>query len=339
MNRPILHVVALVGLLLLAGTALAHVPDFPRDNGSPETALAVPNPSKSWVFYDRVPTDGAAYYSVDLDAGDRLVLSLFTPHSGEFTPSLVLMSPAIEGRNHVPDAVTVPEGYGARVIQGERPDEAEYEPFTPASFYSTVSYDRPVEADGTYLVAVYGADQERGPVGVVVGFEESFSVVEYLTVPIDRHRIHLWEGQSPGLVLGPGLIVLLGGLGALVRRLSGPNLTVRSLVGVAAVLFLAEAAGTVVQTGVALTESGPAFGALLTVAFVVVPAGIGAWLLRRAFDDEFGTPRTADGLAPPLRTRATLVGVGVLGSLTWGGILIGPALAILAAVLPWDRLP
>jgi hypothetical protein len=173
----------------------------------------------------------------------------------------------------------------------------------------------------------------------VVGYEESFSVEEYLTVPIDRHRIHLWEGQSPGLVLGPGLIVLLGGLGALVRRLSGPNLTVRSLMGVAAVLFLAEAAGTVVQTGVALTESGPAFGALLTVTFVVVPAGIGAWLLRRAFDDEFGTPRTADGLAPPLRTRATLVGVGVLGSLTWGGILIGPALAILAAVLPWDRLP
>jgi len=339
MNRPILHVVALVGLLLLAGTALAHVPDFPRDNGSPETALAVPNPSKSWVFYDRVPTDGAAYYSVDLDAGDRLVLSLFTPHSGEFTPSLVLMSPAIEGRHDVSDAVTVPEGYGARVIQGERPDEAEYEPFTPASFYSTVSYDRPVEADGTYLVAVYGPDQERGQVGVVVGYEESFSVAEYLTVPIDRHRIHLWEGQSFGLVFGPGLLVLLGGLGGLIRRLSGPNLTVRTLVGVAALIFLAEAAGTIVQTILALSKSGPTLSAPLTVAFVVVPAGIGWWLLRQALDDGFGTAGTDDGPVPSRRTRATLAGAGVLGLLTWGGILVGPALTILAAILPWNRLP
>jgi len=330
MNRTIVLAISLGGLLLVAGTALAHVPEFPQDNDSPETALAVPNPAKSWVFYDRVPADGAAYYTVDLDAGDRLLLGLFTPRGGEFTPSLVLLSPAIEGRDDVPDAVTVPEGYGVRVIQGDRPDDAEYEPFTPAAFYSTVSYDRPVEAGGTYLVAVYGPERGRGPVGVVVGYEESFSVEEFLTVPIDRHRIHLWEGQSPALVFGPGLLILLGGLGVLARRLSGPNLTVRALLGVAALLFLAEAAGTVVQIGVALARSGPALGVLLTVAFVLVPAGIGVWLFRRALDDEFGPSRIR---------RATLVGAGVLGLLTWGGILVGPALTILAAVLPWDRLP
>lgn len=339
MNRAVVLVISLVGLLLLAGTALAHVPEFPTDNDSPETAIDVPNPAKSWVFYDRVPADGAAYYSVDLDAGDRLHLGLFTPRGGEFVPSLVLMSPAIDGRNGVPDAVTVPAGYGARVIQGERPTDAEYEPFTPAAFYSTVSSDRRVDADGTYLVAVYGPERQRGPVGVVVGDEESFSVEEYLTVPIDRHRIHLWEGQSPALVLGPGLLVLLGGLGVLARRLSGPNLTGHALVGVAALLFLAEAAGTIVQIGVALSKSGPTLGALLTVVFVVVPAGIGAWLLRRALDDEFGTAGIDDGPAPSLRTRAILAGAGTLGLLTWGGILVGPALAILAAVLPWDRLP
>ena len=338
MNRTVILAISLASVLLLAGTALAHVPEFPQDNDSPETALHVPNPAKSWVFYDRV-ADGAAYYTVDLDAGDRLLLGLFTPHGGEFTPSLVLMSPAIESRNGVPDDVTVPAGYGARVIQGERPDDAEYEPFTPAGFYSTVSYDRPVEVGGTYLVAVYGPERGRGPVGVVVGYEESFSVAEFLTVPIDRHRIHLWEGQSPALVFGPGLVVLLGGLGVLARRLSGPNLTVRALLGVAALLFLAEAAGTVVQIGVALARTGPALGALLTVAFVLVSAGIGAWLFRRALDDEFGATGTDDGLAPSRRTRATLVAAGLLGLLTWGGILVGPALTILAAVLPWDRLP
>lgn len=339
MNRSAVLVLAVVGLLLLAGTALAHVPEFPTDNDSPETAIAVPNPAKSWVFYDRVPADGAAYYSVDLDAGDRLRLGLFTPRGGEFVPSLVLMSPAIDGRNGVPDAVTVPAGYGARVIRGERSTDAEYEPFTPAAFYSTVSDDRAVDAGGTYLVAVYAPERQQGPAAVVVGYEESFSVAEYLTVSIDRHRIHLWEGQSPALVFGPGLLVLLGGLVVLVRRLSGPNLTVRALLGVAALFFLAEAAGTAVQVGIALARSGPAPGAFLTVAFVLVPAGIGAWLFRRALDDGFGATGTDDGLAPSRRTRATLAGAGVLGLLTWGGILIGPVLTILAALLPWDRLP
>lgn len=319
-----------MALLLLAGTALAHVPEFPHDNDSPETALAVTNPAKSWVFYDHVPTDGAAYYSVDLESGDRILLELFTPRTGDFTPSLVLMSPAIDRRDGVPGDVTVPEGYGARVIHGDRSEEAAYEPFTPAAFYSTVSYDRPVDEAGPYLVAVYGPERRSGPVGVVVGYEESFSVAEYLTVPIDRHRIHLWEGQSPALVLGPGLLVLLGGFGTLVPRLSGPRVTIRTALGIAGLLFLAGATGTAVQTGIALAKSDPVPGGVLTLAFVLVPAGIGAWLLQLALDENRPSTR---------RTRATLVAAGVLGLVTWGGILVGPAVTILVAVLPWGWLP
>lgn len=330
MNRTVVLVLSLAGLLLLAGTALAHVPEFPRDNDSPEAALDVPNPTKSWVFYDEVAARGAAYYSVEMEPSDRLVFRLFTPHSGEFAPSLVLMSPTIEGRDGVPDDVTVPEGYGARVFDGERSADAEYEPFTPAAFYSTVAVDRRVEEGGTYLVAVYGPDRHAGPVGVVVGHEESFSVEEYLAVPIDRLRIHLWEGQSPLAVFGPGAVVLLGGLVVLGRRLSGPRLTVRAIVGIAALLFLAGALGLALQTAIALTKSGPAPGAALTVVFVLVPAGIGAWLLRRATDGD---------LSPTVRTRATFLAAGVLGFLTWGGIVLGPALAMVAATLPWDRLP
>ncbi|MFQ3294718.1 MAG: hypothetical protein ACI9PP_002292 [Halobacteriales archaeon] len=330
MNRTVVLGISLVGLLLIAGTALAHVPEFPRDNNSPERALDVPDPAKSWVFYDEVSANSAAYYSVEMEPGDRLVLQLFTPHSGETVPSLVLMSQEIEGREDIPDGVSVPDGYGARVIDGQRPADADYEPFSPAAFYTTVTVDRRVDAGGTYLVSVYGQDQSTGPAGVVVGYEESFSIQEYLTVPIDRLRIHRWEGQPPLAVFGPGLAVVIGGLVVLGRQLSGPRLTVRGMLGVAALLFLAGAVSVAVQTIIALTKSGPAPGALLSAVFVLVPAVIGAWLLRRALDDT--TTATPE-------MRATLLGAGLVGFLTWGGILLGPALTIIAAILPWERLP
>ncbi|MFB6375066.1 MAG: AAA family ATPase, partial [Bradymonadaceae bacterium] len=48
----------------------------------------------------------------------------------------------------------------------------------------TASVDRRVEASGRYLVAVYEPTDSAGPVGVAVGYEESFTPVEYLAVPI-----------------------------------------------------------------------------------------------------------------------------------------------------------
>jgi hypothetical protein len=330
MNRTVVLGLSLIGLVLLAGTALAHVPEFPRNNDSPGTALDVPNPTKSWVFYDEVDRQGAKYYSFYMRPGDRLVVRLFTPHSGDFVPSLVVMSPDIERRDDVPDDVSVPDGYGARVIDGERPANGEYEPFSPAGFYTTVAVDRQVDDGGPYLVAVYGTGRDAGPVGVVIGHEESFSIEEYLTVPVDRFRIHRWEGQSPLAVFGPGMAVLLGGVAVLGRRLSGSQLTVRTVLGIAGLLFLAGAVGVAIQTWIALVKSGPALGAVLSLVFALVPGGIGAWLFRRALDGE---------LAPTGRTRVALLAAGVLGLVTWGGILLGPAMTIVAAALPWDRLP
>ena len=329
-HRTALLALSAIALLLLAGVAIAHVPEFPRDNDSPDRALSIPNPAKSWVFYDALPAGGATYYAVDLQAGDRLVLRLFTPRAGEFTPSLVVMSPTIEGRDEVPESVTVPDGYGARVIEGERASNADYEPFTPAAFYSTVSVDRRVDAGGTYLVAVYAPEFRAGPVGVVVGYEESFSAAEYLTVPYDRQRIHLWEGQSTGLVFGPGFLVLLGGLIVLGRGLSGSQLTIRTLIGLAALLFVAGAVSTAVQTAIAISKAGLDGGAVLTAAFVLIPGAIGVWLLRLALEDGLPTTR---------RTKVGLFVAGAIGLLTWGGYVLGPVVAIVVAVLPWDRLP
>ena len=320
---------AVVVLALLATPALAHVPEFPSDNDSPERAVAVPDAAKSWSFYDRLGSGETTYYRLTLEDDQRLRFGTFTPVSGEFTPSVVLMSTSLNESGPVPAGVSVPDGMGTITFDGERPDTARYEPFAPSTNYHTVSIDRRVEEGGEYLLAVYARDGS-GPVGVTVGYEEEFSAMEYLTVPFDLVGIHLWEGQHPILVFGPVLGTLLGG-GALVRarrqdRWDRPLR--RYAVSGAALLILGTAAGTLVQMGLALSKTGPTAGAAVTTLFVAIPAVCGGWTLRVALHDHIVfTPRTRAGFA--------LAGAASLA--TWAGFLIGPAVLLAVAVAPVSR--
>lgn len=314
-----------VCLVVFVTPALAHVPVFATTNDTPETAYRVTDPAKSWSFYDGLDAGGVAYYELDLEAGDRLRVSVSTPVDGPFAPSLVLASPALDGNESVPDGVALPDGYGREVYAGSRPESAEYEPFAPSAFYDTVQVDRQVDEGGRYLLAVY-ADQGSGPVGVAVGREERFTPTEYVRVPLDLVRVHLWEGQSPLLVFGPLVAVLGVGLFAGRRRLpeTGPT-SIAAVVGLAGLLYVGTAVGTLVQMGIALSRSGLTASALVTAVFVVVPLVLGAWLLRRSTTGPFVVTRG---------TRLALLAVGVVGLLTWAGLVVGPVLVLAAAVTP-----
>jgi hypothetical protein len=314
-----------VVLLLFVTPVLAHVPVFATDNATPETAYPISDPTKSWSVYDRLDDRAVAYYELDLEAGDRLRVRVFTPVRGEFTPSLVLASPSMQSSGSLPDRVRLPDGYGHELVAGTRPAAADYEPFAPSSFYETVQLDREVDDGGRYLLAVYAAEG-AGPVGLAVGREERFTPTEYARVPLDLVRVHLWAGQHPIVVFGPLVAVLGAGLAVGRRRIpdSGPT-SVAAALGVAGLLYVGTAAGTAVQTAIALSRSGPTAAALVTAVFVVVPLVLGGWLLRRAATDPF--------VVSP-RTRLALVAVGVAGFATWAGLLVGPTLALTAAVTP-----
>jgi hypothetical protein len=318
-----------VALALLAGPALAHVPATGGDNHSPETATVVSEPTKSWAFTDSLRDGGAAYYRLSLLDGERLTASVYTPRR-DLAPGLVIMSPELEERGDVPPGVTVPDGYGAEVVEPVRPDRAELEPFTPGAYYYTVDVERPVSG-GTYLLAVYDDGNRSGPVGVAIGGEERFTVVEYLTVPLDLVDVHRWEGDSLLVIAGPVALALLVGGVLLRRRLAGRDSPVtRWALAGAALLLLGTAASVLVQLGIALAMAGPSAAALLPVAFVAVPAVIAWWLLRVA---------TGDDLALGARRRAGLVLAGLAGLATWAGFLVAPAAALLVAAVPADRLP
>lgn len=319
---------AAVLLVLVAMPALAHVPSFPDDNTAPERAVDVPDPVKSWSFYDRLESGQVRYYRFSLSPGERLRVGAFTPQSGAFTPSVVLISPSLNGSgaDAVPPGVTVPDGMGAQVIEGTRPASASYELFAPSANYHTVDVDRPVDDGRTYLVAVYEPRNRSGQVGVTVGYTESFSPVEYVTVPFDLVQTHLWAGQHPLVAVGPFLLTVVAGAVALRRRRDDwPAAPARATLAGAGLLIAATGVNTGVQTVLALAETGPTAGALVTAVFVVVPLLCGGWVLRVALRD-------GDGFA--MVTRVGLLAVGTVALVTWAGFILGPAVVVGIAALP-----
>ncbi|WP_267640008.1 hypothetical protein [Haloarchaeobius amylolyticus] len=325
--RPTRTLTVLVVLLLVAAPVLAHVPNFPVDNTSPEQAVEVPDAVKSWSFYDRLGDGGAKYYRVTLSPGERLQVGTFTPRGGEFTPSLVVMSPSLEGTGDVPAGVTVPEGMGAVVVEGERPASASYEPFAPSANYHTAEFSRQVETETTYLVAVYEPANRSGPAGVALGYSEQFSPVEYAMVPFDLVRTHLWAGQHPLVVLGPMLLALVAGA-SLTRnrwREDWGSVPARLLLAGGGLFVLGSGLNTALQMGFALLRTGPTAGAVVTGLFVVVPVLCGGWALGLALRGD---------LELTAGRRAGIAAAGGLALLTWAGFIIGPAALLVVAVAP-----
>lgn len=319
--------VALLAALLMASPVLAHVPSFPEENTTPDQAIEVPDPVKSWAFYDALEQGQVKYYRLTVPAGERLYIGTFTPRTAGLTPSIVVMSPGLDPTDTVPDGVTVPDGMGAMLVEGNRPDSASYELFNPSANYHTVSFEQTVEEDRTYVVAIYEPGNRSGPVGVTIGYEEEFSPTEYLGVPFDRVRIHLWEGQHPLVVLGPYLLTLLGGVGLLRRRWHADwdsNLIRVALAG-GGLLLVGTGVSTTLQMGLALAQTGPTLAALVTGVFILIPLIGGSWAMRLALQRECRLTR---------RRRVGLGIAGVLTLLTWAGFLMGPVLLLGLSVLP-----
>jgi hypothetical protein len=329
--------VALLAVSLLAVPAAAHVPDFAADNTSPATAHVVEPATTSWAIYDSLSGDQVRYYELRLEAGERLELALFTPGGGPFEPSMAVMSPALEADDDVPDRVTVPDGYGVEVVEGEKAAEPSFEPNTPAANYDVAGLEREVDEGGRYLVAVYEPENRAGRVGVVAGDRETFTVAQYVTVAWDLYRIYLWEGDHPLVVFGPSLLVVAGGLVAVHRRLrerDGGDKAASTLdtgeapryaLATAGLLCVGTAANVLVQTVLAVVATGPTAAVVVPLVFVLLPATLGGVVATRAVDPGFGMER---------QDRAVLVVAGLLSLGTWAGWVVAPLALLGFAAAP-----
>jgi len=316
---------AVLAVLLAVTPAFAHVPLFARDGSSPDPAFVIEDPSKSWVIYDELPdAPGVRYYRFRIEEGERIYATLQVPRAGGFVPGMVLAGPGIEYSGTIPPYVAVPEGAGAMAVPGTLPEQPEYEPFTPSKLYPVARIDTTAPAAGDYTLAVYTSGEE-GSYALALGYVESFTVGEWIRVPVDVVAIHRHEGQSLLLIFGPMIAVLAIGAGLLLRRQRSPSLF--ALFGaIAGLLFIGSGAMTLMQMVIAAVGTDAGAALLLTLAFGIIPVLLGIAAVRVALRARIGAGE-----------RIGMVVLGALALATWAGLVIGPLLAFIAAILPARR--
>ena len=310
--KRFLHLNLFLFLLLSTAIVSAHTPlDTGDGNNTPETALNIDDPTKSWTLYEEL--DEVDYYKIHLHMGEELRVSLYVSIWGDehFTPSVVVMGADIVG-DYEP-TFAHPEELGRVNVQGERPDHSEYEPFTPASYYYVASYSHIASEDGDYYIAVY-SDEHGGNYGMALGYRETFTLVEWLKIPIDLVGIHLWEDQPLLLLFGPPVTAMVlclyfviiknpvQGISMILGRLSGG-------------LHISSGVMTLTQMIVYLVAAGFSGSALLTLFFAAVQLGLGLAGIR---DSE--------------KSWVTWIGLSIGGFLSWAGWIIGPVLALGAGI-------
>jgi hypothetical protein len=320
--------ILLVIILCLPLPVNAHVPVSADGNNDLGTALNVEKPTKSYVIYGHLHEAGeVAWYKLSMNPGERLVLSLMTPGYNTTVPDMIVMAPADSlPFAELPPQVSVPQGYRAELIRGEPPLKAEYEPFGPSAVFEAASYTKEITEPQLWYVAVVSpADETR--YSIAVGYVEEFTPSEWVLVPFNVIYTHLWEGQSTLAILTPFLAVVILGFIVISRNAKQKNWHRTHsgwLATIAGLCYLGGAAITLVQMVRAIAITGPASSVVLTFVFAIIPIALGIWALRMG----------RSSLPMTIRERFFLVLIGISGLVFWAGLIIGPVLAISAAVLP-----
>jgi hypothetical protein len=338
-----------IALLVLVpvGTAFAHSPVFPGENHSPETAYHIDDPAKSWAIYDELDhPDLGEYYEFSMSRGEKIQLALLTPESpaeGGFLPSFALLVPEMTQGDEVPDYIEVPAGYGATVVEGRDPGGATYEAFSPGWYYEVAGMTTNATADGIYYVVVFGTtqneddhtnedhenhDHEAARYGLVVGYLESFTPIELMTVQYSVQRVYAWEGQNQFVALLPIILVLvIGGIILYLRSRKGraPKGISKWLASFAGLAFLGSGVSILYQMFLTFSITGLDGQAMITLVFFVFSVILGVVTLLYAVRDK-----------PILTTRRRigLVITGLIALFVWSGLYLGTALAIAAALVP-----
>ncbi len=328
MVRRWLFPVLFIFILSIIFSAGAHVPINAADNDAVSSALSIEKPTKSYVIYGHLHDAGeAGYYRLTMGSGDRFMVSLMTTGFDAPVPDMIIMNPDTHGvTGNIPASVTVPPGYSAEIISGKRPVKADYEPFSPAAIFEVASYSKEITESGDYYIAIVSPSDET-QYSIATGYVEEFSVQEWIFVPISVITAHLWEGQSIIEVFVPFLGMVVLGFFLIIRRekktgsIKAPWFWFASC---AALFYLGGASIVLVQMIRALMITGFSGSAVLTLAFVLIPTTLAVWLLRIT---RFAASRS-------LMNRISLAIAGVLGLVFWAGLIIGPVLALLAALIP-----
>lgn len=328
MKKVTIALTMIFTLFLLIPSISAHVPISTEDADTLETAYHIEEPTKSWVIYsDLHEAAHPQYFSFHMDAGTRIRMMLSIPVTSdptEFSPSLALMGPGFTNSSLIPGFLETPESSGVMIFESESA-ELEYEGFTPTSFYKLIDIDMLAPASGEYYFAIYEEDSE-GLFSVALGYVETFTFTEWLLVPFSVMTIHQWNGQSFLSNLAPMIVTLAIGTAILLFRrdeITELQNGVSWIGAIGALLFLGS--GVTIFYQIVLAASF-AISAQIVVSllFAMFPTILGILAIRVVLTENWQETRS---------NQIRLLLLGIIAPFLWAGLLIGPTLVILSAVL------
>jgi hypothetical protein len=335
-----MHPITVLTLLSVLIPVVAHVPEFAGGNEDLESATVIENPAKSWAIYGELQDGGKVnYFRMNLKEGDRILLSLLVttdPAEDGFAPSFAVMGPGFDhededDHDHVlPHFVQYPDNYEIITVEGEREPEATYEGFTPSSFYTVGEISMHAPQAGVYYVAVFHGSL-GGRYSLIVGYLESFSITEWVMVPVDVLSIYRWEGQALVVILTPMIATVSIGLLLLIRKSRKTRRRLNYLIWImvlAGLTFIGSGISMFYQIIFNFTRVPVTGDAIITVLLAIFPILLGVGQIRNAFGSKDKIDRG---------TRAGSAVIGIMGFLVWAGIIVGPSLAIAASMLPQYR--
>jgi hypothetical protein len=318
-------------VLLFIPEIMAHAPLGSGDNESLATAATIPEPLKSWALYSQLHEGGEAqYYKFNITQGQRIHIMLYKSRRSEeatFSPSFVLMGASLVEQGTIPSYVQKPADAKLFEVQGQQAAAATYEPFSPSSFYSMADLTIDAPASGTYYIAVF-EPTEGGHYGLAVGDSESYTIDEWILIPLNLLSIYQWEGQSLALILAPMIATLAIGVGFSMWKI-GKRGTIMTWFGVlAGLLFVGTSISTLFQMIISVIGTSVGAEVVVTLVFALIPMILGLATLRLSSREEDKAS---------MRKRIYLVVLGVIALFMWAGLLVGPALAIIASAMPVGR--
>ena len=132
--------------------------------------IEIREPKKSQVFYQQFSQYSEVhYFHFKLDEEDLISFPdspvvIFVPSNSLdelIRPTLVVFTPDSGQSDEIPSYITKPVNSTAKIYLAEYPHQAEYEPFTPSSFYEIITIDLIFESPGDYFLVV-DSNQVKG---------------------------------------------------------------------------------------------------------------------------------------------------------------------------------
>jgi len=342
--------IAVLGMTAISGTSSAHLPMYSSGGSTMSTALKIPDANTSYGITAEFPssTNRIQFYAFSVYAGQNLSFELDVPaipSLRDFEPVILLIGPGLQSPDSYTSGIidefgiTLSSGDGATIYLYNGTENVKvFEPFTQTNLWVRQSAEVTLPSTGIYYLAVavpqgwpHDATSGFGKYILAPGTEERFTLLDYMSIPIDWVKWHAFWGQSVLLLMVPTFLVVVTGVAGTWYYLKNrrPEM-LESKPSVTRTGFYLGAVGAMLMVGSTVNQMTLLFYytrfSLETADYIeLMLQVIGLVLGILAFRMIFGLMRPGS-TASKVLSIALLVLIGFAALMVGAGWLVGPVL-------------